>query len=98
MGGVCAFSNPEPMAPFMDVVAVGEGEELVHELVQAYRAHGHDRERFLDAVAGLGDSVERIAREGKRIGLVGACVSDYPWIGDLLKVIDEAGVEPSISS
>jgi len=25
MGGVCAFSNPEPMAPFMDLVAVGEG-------------------------------------------------------------------------
>src|SRR5207244_953861 len=24
MGGVCAFSNPEPVAPFMDLVAVGE--------------------------------------------------------------------------
>src|SRR5437773_4643935 len=32
MGGVCAFSNPEPVAPFMDVVVVGEGEELVAEL------------------------------------------------------------------
>ena len=40
MGGVCAFSNPEPMAPFMDLIAVGEGEELVHELVDAYRAEG----------------------------------------------------------
>src|SRR5204862_508786 len=36
MGGVCAFSNPEPMAPFMDAVAVGEGEELVGEIVAAY--------------------------------------------------------------
>jgi radical SAM family uncharacterized protein len=190
MGGVCAFSNPEPIAPFMDLVAVGEGEELVHELVQAYREHGSDRERFLDAVtrldgtyvpgrydvtyhadgsvahvqaragarpivtkrrlktvdafetiapvrtanaeyghmallevgkgcgrgcrfclegqvyrpvrhrsvAALKQSVDKIAREGKRIGLVGACVSDYPWIGELLKVIDEAGVELSISS
>jgi radical SAM superfamily enzyme YgiQ (UPF0313 family) len=190
MGGVCAFSNPEPIAPFMDLVAVGEGEELVHELVQAYREHGDDREHFLDAVAGLDggyvperydvtyhadgsvadvlardgaraivtkrrlksvdafetiapvrtpnaeyghmallevgkgcgrgcrfclegqvyrpvrhrsvaalkESVDKIAREGKRIGLVGACVSDYPWIGDLLKVIEEAGVELSISS
>ena len=26
MGGVCAFSNPEPVAAFMDVVVVGEGE------------------------------------------------------------------------
>src|SRR5439155_455008 len=29
LGGVCAFSNPEPVAPFMDVIVVGEGEELV---------------------------------------------------------------------
>jgi radical SAM family uncharacterized protein len=190
MGGVCAFSNPEPIAPFMDFVAVGEGEELVHELVRAWRDHGRDREGYLDAVAGLQgvyvperyevsyhadgsvadvtaragvpsivikrrlkdvdafetiapvrtpnaeyghmallevgkgcgrgcrfclegqvyrpvrhrsvaalkESVEKIAREGKRVGLVGACVSDYPWIGELLKVIEEAGVELSISS
>ena len=37
MGGVCAFSNPEPIAPFMDFIVVGEGEELVGELMQAYR-------------------------------------------------------------
>src|SRR5574342_95945 len=38
MGGVCAFSNPEPLAPFMDVIVVGEGEEAVGEIVAAYRA------------------------------------------------------------
>ena len=38
MGGVCAFSNPEPLAPFMDFIVVGEGEELVGELIAAYRA------------------------------------------------------------
>ncbi|PYN15983.1 MAG: radical SAM protein, partial [Candidatus Rokuibacteriota bacterium] len=32
------------------------------------------------------------------VGLVGACVSDYPWIGDLMKVLNEYGVEVSISS
>src|SRR5437762_3226261 len=52
MGGVCAFSNPEPMAPFMDLVAVGEGEELVHELIDAYRAAA-DRESFLAHAAKL---------------------------------------------
>ena len=47
MGGVCAFSNPEPLAPFMDLVAVGEGEELVGELVAAYREAGRRaRTRF----------------------------------------------------
>src|SRR5712691_11282476 len=53
MGGVCAFSNPEPMAPFMDFVVVGEGEELVPELVAAYRDGYRDRESFLDALAAI---------------------------------------------
>jgi radical SAM superfamily enzyme YgiQ (UPF0313 family) len=196
MGGVCAFSNPEPMAPFMDAVAVGEGEELVGEIVAAYaeaRAEGPDalprhaverlkplqgiyvpaayavsyaadgtieavvprdpdvptvvvkrrlkdvnlfetrsmlkspkaeyghmallevgkgcgrgcrfclegqvyrpvRHRSLDA---LRESVAQIAKESKRVGLVGACVSDYPWIGELMKMLEEYGVEVSISS
>ncbi len=196
MGGVCAFSNPEPMAPFMDAVAVGEGEELVGEIVAAYaearagspdalRRHvierlkplqgmyvpaayavsyaadgtieavvprepevpavivkrrlkdvnlfetrsmlkspkaeyGHMallevgkgcgrgcrfclegqvyrpvRHRSLEA---LRESVAQIAKESKRVGLVGACVSDYPWIGELMKMLEEYGVEVSISS
>src|SRR5918995_431538 len=53
MGGVCAFSNPEPMAPFMDFIVVGEGEELVGELIEAYRKGYRDRETFLDGLAAL---------------------------------------------
>jgi len=192
MGGVCAFSNPEPMAPFMDFVAVGEGEELVRDLVAAYREGYGDRQSFLEAlpaiegiyvpslydvcydpngcvdivsaragapavvskrrlrnvdafdtislvrtpnaeyghmallevgkgcgrgcrfclegqvyrpvrhrsVDALRETVRKLAAEGveKRIGLVGACVSDYPWIGDLLKVVADEGMELSISS
>jgi radical SAM superfamily enzyme YgiQ (UPF0313 family) len=196
MGGVCAFSNPEPVAPFMDAIAVGEGEELVGEIVAAFasaRAEGEeglrgrvterlkplegiyvpaaydvryaddgtiaavapctagvpavvvkrrlrDVNRFetrsvlktpkaeyghmalLEVGKGCGrgcrfclegqvyrpvrhrsleslrESVARIAKESKRVGLVGACVSDYPWIGDLMKILEEYGVEVSISS
>ena len=196
MGGVCAFSNPEPLAPFMDLIAVGEGEELVAELVAAHRvahADGGDgaRARFLTAARGIAgiyapdayevryaedgtlatvtpraadvpavvakrrlrdvnrwetvstvkspkaeyghmqllevgkgcgrgcrfclegqvyrpvrhrslealrESVAAIAKESKRVGLVGACVSDYPWIGELMKLLEEHGVEVSISS
>jgi radical SAM superfamily enzyme YgiQ (UPF0313 family) len=191
MGGVCAFSNPEPLAPFMDAVAVGEGEELVLDLVAACRAHGDDRPALLDALArvdgmyvparyevahaadgtiadvtplggvrpavvkrrlrdvnafetvslvktpnaeyghmalvevgkgcgrgcrfclegqvyrpvrhrspaALDATLARLAAEGnRRVGLVGACVSDYPWIGDLLGSVERSGLELSISS
>src|SRR6266446_406024 len=196
MGGVCAFSNPEPLAPFMDAVAVGEGEELVGEIVEAWRASGAEaglgrRRGFLERLESLGgmyvpgafevgyaadgtieavtprapeapavivkrrlrdvddfetrsmlktpkaeyghmallevgkgcgrgcrfclegqiyrpvrhrslealrESVAQIAKESTRVGLVGACVSDYPWIGELMKMLEEYGVEVSISS
>src|SRR5207249_1348471 len=192
MGGVCAFSNPEPVAPFMDFVVVGEGEELVVELISAYRAGYRDRTGLLASLAGLdgvyvperyevayavdgtvadvvardgapavvakrrlrnvnqfetislvktpqaeyghmallevgkgwgrgcrfwlegqvyrpvrhrsvaalADTVARLAQDSanRRIGLVGACVSDYPWIGDLLKVVEANGLELSICS
>jgi radical SAM family uncharacterized protein len=191
MGGVCAFSNPEPIAPFMDFVAVGEGEELVVEMIAAYRAGYHDRAGLLASLAvidgvyvperydiayaddgaivdvaardgapaivakrrlrnvnafetvaavktsqaeyghmallevgkgcgrgcrfclegqvyrpvrhrsvdALRETVERMAAAGeRRIGLVGACVSDYPWLADLLKVVEDNGMELSISS
>ncbi len=191
MGGVCAFSNPEPIAPFMDFIVVGEGEELVVELMAAFRDGYRDREGFLSAltaieglyvperydvayapdgtisavaprsgapalvtkrrlrnvnafetiatvktpnaeyghmallevgkgcgrgcrfclegqvyrpvrhrsVDALKATVADLARSGeKRVGLVGACVSDYPWIGELLKIVDQHGLEVSISS
>jgi radical SAM superfamily enzyme YgiQ (UPF0313 family) len=191
MGGVCAFSNPEPIAPFLDFVVVGEGEELVVELIAAYREGYRDRQGFLASLVSLDgvyvpqryeaihetdgtlagvrardgapdivtkrrlrnvnafetvaavktpqaeyghmallevgkgcgrgcrfclegqvyrpvrhrsvdalrETVAQMAKSGeKRVGLVGACVSDYPWIGDLLKIVEENGLELSISS
>ena len=195
MGGVCAFANPEPVAPFMDFIVVGEGEEIVGEIVAAcretagepggrdraalwgrlqaipgiylphryqvtYRAdgpvdrvtaregapavvtkrrlrqvdafrttsvvrtpnaeYGHlallevgkgcgrgcrfclegevyrpVRHRSLDA---LRETVRELRKEGDRVGLVGACVSDYPWIGGLMQVLEEEGLQVSISS
>ena len=38
VGGVMAFLNPEPLAPFADVIAVGEGEAIIPPLLSAYRA------------------------------------------------------------
>ncbi|MBN2369996.1 MAG: radical SAM protein [Vicinamibacteria bacterium] len=35
VGGAAAFLNPEPIAPFADVIAVGEGEALVDRLLES---------------------------------------------------------------
>jgi radical SAM superfamily enzyme YgiQ (UPF0313 family) len=51
-GGPLTFSNPAPLAPFFDLVILGEGEELIAELVTAARDVGFDRERVWAALAG----------------------------------------------
>ena len=48
------------------------------------------RHRSLEA---LRATVKEIAKHSKRVGLVGACVSDYPWIGGLMKILEEEGLE-----
>ena len=35
MGGAASFLNPEPIADFTDVIAVGEGEILAYQLIDA---------------------------------------------------------------
>ncbi|HSD50455.1 MAG TPA: radical SAM protein [Candidatus Methylomirabilis sp.] len=197
MGGVCAWSNPEPLATFVDFFFLGEGEESSHEvfeLWQRIREAGRDpdaaREQFLRSICqiegiyvprfydvkyhedgtvaevvpheraplpvrkrrlartddydtlsmlrtadtefgemallevgkGCGrgcrfcmegeiyrpvrhrhlEAILRAAdtalRRGQRIGLVGACVSDYPWIDNLIAALRAKGVEVSLSS
>ena len=38
IAGGHAVYNPEPMAPFVDAFAIGEGEEVIHDIVNAYQA------------------------------------------------------------
>ena len=48
-GGVCAF-NPEPLADFVDLFALGEGEEVTEEIVSLYdraKAEGWSKAQFL---------------------------------------------------
>lgn len=54
MGGPCATFNPEPLADFVDVCVVGEGEEVIQELVDIYLAARHggaSRTEILQAFA-----------------------------------------------
>lgn len=50
-GGIAPTLNPEPLAPFLDAVAIGEGEELFAPLVAAVRGRP-GRETALERLAG----------------------------------------------
>ncbi len=51
-GGPLTFSNPAPLAPLFDAIVLGEGEELIVELVEAAREARFVRSQFLEALAG----------------------------------------------
>jgi radical SAM superfamily enzyme YgiQ (UPF0313 family) len=167
-GGPLTFSNPVPLAPFCDVIVMGEGEEVGAEVVR--RAHAAARKddllAELAALPGVyvpaihGDApppVARIADAGlpavsqiltphtelssmflveagrgcsrgctycvmrrstnggmraapperilaaipaaaRRVGLVGAAVTDHPKIADIVRAIVDGGREVGISS
>jgi radical SAM superfamily enzyme YgiQ (UPF0313 family) len=46
IGGAVTFVNPEPLALFADVVAAGEGEVLIPDLVSALRERGNRTEQL----------------------------------------------------
>ena len=49
IGGAVTFVNPEPLAPFSDVIAAGEAELLVPDLVDAFAEAGQrDRAALFD--------------------------------------------------
>ncbi|MBI4320450.1 MAG: radical SAM protein [Chloroflexi bacterium] len=53
-GGPCISANPEPVAPFFDVLAIGEGEAIVGSLTDVLRQGIHDdRGNLLEAMAQL---------------------------------------------
>ncbi|MEO8649887.1 MAG: radical SAM protein [Acidobacteriota bacterium] len=53
MGGAASFLNPEPIADFTDVIAVGEGEILAHQLINAI-LENDDRATLLKSLASIG--------------------------------------------
>jgi radical SAM family uncharacterized protein len=53
VGGPCAF-NPEPLADFLDLVVLGEGEEVLLELIDVYKdckEQGASRRETLQALS-----------------------------------------------
>ena len=164
-GGPLTFSNPVPLAPFADVVVLGEAEDLIHVLCDALTLpRNAQRERLSrhpgfyvpglspgwPAVAKAEDDrlparsqiitphtelrsmfliepergcsrgctycvmrrttnggmrtvapervLELIPREARRVGLVGAAVTDHPRIVDLVRTLVADGRQVGISS
>src|SRR5499426_711268 len=50
IGGAVTFVNPEPLAPFADVIAAGEGEALIPSLLAAFKG-ASDRNDLLRRLA-----------------------------------------------
>ncbi|HEY3159768.1 MAG TPA: radical SAM protein, partial [Vicinamibacterales bacterium] len=50
IGGAVTFVNPEPLAPFADVIAAGEGEALIPSLLAAFK-DASDRDDLLRRLA-----------------------------------------------
>ncbi len=168
-GGPLTFSNPVPLAPYCDLVVVGEGEQLAAELVATAAVVGWRRAPLLAALRGRpgyyipdvhGDSPPPVARaddallparsviitpgaeladmfliepcrgcsrgctycvmrrstnggmrivapadvlalipaEARRVGLVGAAVTDHPGIAEIVRGVVDGGREVGISS
>ena len=92
---VSTVKSPKAEYGHMQLLEVGKGCGRGCRFCLEGQVYRPVRHRSLEA---LRASVVQIAKESKRVGLVGACVSDYPWIGELMKMLEEEGVEVSISS
>ena len=92
-GGPLTFSNPAPLAPFCDVIVVGEGEDLVIELVTLAREVGFVRDRLWDLLAGKpgyylphihGETVPKVAQAGDdRLPARSAIVTPHTELSDM---------------
>ena len=166
VGGPLTSSNPWPLAPFADVILIGDGEETIPALFEAYR-RAESKRAFLDLIEGLPGVFlpDRMAREPHfatarpetlpaaaqfvtpdaefpntflievergcprpctfclarvmygptrnvpldrvlaaipedvpKVGLIGAALTDYPWIKELSRALVERGQAFSYSS
>ena len=88
MGGPVAFFNPEPLTPFVDVCLIGEGEQLIHDFLDAYLAakqQGLERQALLQSLARIpGVYVPSLYHH------------EYDDEGTLLRIVPESGAPAKV--
>ena len=66
-GGSAVFLNPEPIADFVDLFLIGEGEQMMPEFLAAFReTRRSGRVRMRDARAASTAPTSRLFRAGLR--------------------------------
>jgi radical SAM superfamily enzyme YgiQ (UPF0313 family) len=70
-GGSAVFLNPEPIADFIDLFLIGEGEEMVPEFLGAYERERSGAGRAASLVSARPSSLQSLAQVG------GAYLPDY---------------------
>ena len=67
-GGPAVSMNPEPLAPFFDAMVIGEGEEVIPQIIEVLETYRGRRSDLLHALARLpGVYVPLLHREGQPV-------------------------------
>ena len=101
IGGAVTFVNPEPLAPFADVIAAGEGEALVPAFTRAVEAHADRADLLRELTTERGFYVPRFyepqySHDGTLSGIVAAPGATVPVRKAALKTTE--AVDPPATS
>lgn len=97
-GGPCIFSNPEPLADCFDLCVIGEGEEVIHEIIDAFaeaRGRGSNRRSMLLALSEIpGVYVPSLFKpvysgDGRLAGLEGSSDRAIPISARVVSSLDD---------
>jgi radical SAM superfamily enzyme YgiQ (UPF0313 family) len=92
---VSVVRTPDTEFGAMGLVEVGKGCGRGCRFCMEGEIYRPVRHRHIPAIL---RAVDTALQQGQRIGLVGACVSDYPWIDELVAALRAKGADISLSS
>jgi radical SAM superfamily enzyme YgiQ (UPF0313 family) len=95
-GGICCSFNPEPLSGFIDVFVIGDGEELVYNIISEYQ-NWRQTQACLQAKRG-NDRQDLLHRLSRIEGVYAPLLYDvaYKEDGTLSSVCPQTGVKPKI--